>query len=51
MSLRKEEYYQPTDLLIGTKITIYGRECLVHDCDAFTRQWFKEVYDQDMNPI
>jgi EF-hand domain-containing protein 1 len=51
MSLKKEEYYMPTDLLIGSKVMIFGRECLIYDVDDFTRQWYKAVLDQDMNPI
>lgn len=44
MSLRKEEFYGPTDLLIGQRITIYGRDCLIYDVDAFTRQWYMETF-------
>lgn len=51
MSLKKEEYYTPEDLLIGRKINIFGRECMIYDCDDATRQWYKEQYDHDQNPI
>ncbi len=51
MSLRKEEFYQPEDLTIGQRINIYGRECMIYDCDAFTRDWFKQMFGMDMNPI
>jgi hypothetical protein len=51
MSLKKEEYYMPPDLIIGNRVYIFGRDCLIYDCDDFTRQWFKQNYDQDMNPI
>lgn len=51
MSLKKEEFYTPTDLLIGVKVNIYGRSCLIYDVDDQTRQWYKENYNQEMNPI
>ena len=51
MSLRTEEYYQPADLSIGSRVHIFGRECLIYDCDDFTREWFKEVLSLPMNPI
>jgi len=41
MSLRQEEYYQPADIICGTTINIYGRDCQVYDCDTFTRQWYQ----------
>jgi len=41
MSLRTEEYYEPKDLNCGDMITIYGRTCLIYDCDDFTKQWYQ----------
>lgn len=37
MSLKKEEFYQPTDLMIGARMNIFGRDCMIYDCDAYTR--------------
>ncbi len=51
MSLKKEEYYMPQDLAIGNRVQIFGRDCMIYDVDDFTRQWYKAVFDQDMNPI
>lgn len=51
MSLRKEEYYLPPDLLVGARINIFGRNCLIYDCDAFTKEWYKTTYDLDIVPI
>ena len=41
MSLKTEEYYGPSDLMCGSKIVIYGRECLIYDCDEFTHKWYQ----------
>jgi hypothetical protein len=37
MSLKKEEFYTPEDLLIGNRVNIFGRECLIYDVDATTK--------------
>ena len=42
MSLKKEEYYDQSDLICGREITIFGRACKIFDCDAFTREWYRE---------
>ena len=32
------------DLRIGTFIHVFGRSFFIHDCDDFTRQWYKVRY-------
>jgi len=51
MSLRTEEYYQPADLVVGSNVFVFGRNCLIYDCDAFTREWYKEILGLAMEPI
>jgi hypothetical protein len=41
MSLKKEDYYTTQDLLIGQRINIFSRDCLIYDCDEFTKAWYK----------
>ena len=51
MSLKKEEYYGPEDLLTGKRINIFGRDCLIYDADEFTKSFYKQVLDIDLIPI
>lgn len=42
MSLKKEEFYGPEDLLIGQRMNIFGRDCLIYDADAYTMQFYRD---------
>jgi hypothetical protein len=33
MSLKKEEFYGPEDLICGNTVRIYSRDCLIYNCD------------------
>ena len=33
-------FYSWKDLKIGSVISVYNRPLFLHDCDAFTRQWY-----------
>lgn len=33
MTLKKEEFYTPDDLACGNTIHIYGKNCVIYDCD------------------
>ncbi|MCB0369425.1 MAG: DUF1126 domain-containing protein [Bdellovibrionales bacterium] len=41
MSLKREEYYAPTDFAAGKTINVFGRECQVIDADDFTKAYFR----------
>jgi len=51
MSLKSEEFYGPGDLLCGNKVVIYGRECLIYDCDDFTKKWYEHMMGIMQNPL
>ena len=51
MSLKKSEHYGPQDLVCGKNIFIFGRECLIYDCDDFTKRYYQEIYGYDQVPI
>jgi len=36
----RTDFYRPTDLRIGASVPVLGRSLLLHDCDAFTRDWY-----------
>ena len=47
LSARVVQYYDASDLSIGTTVTICGKEIFLYDCDNFTREYYKVKYDQD----
>lgn len=51
MSLKKEEFYGPEDLLTGKRINIFGRDCLIYDADEFTKGYYQAVFNIDLVPI
>lgn len=42
MTLEKEEFYGPNDLYCGNSIQIYGRGCLIYNCDDFTKEYYRK---------
>lgn len=51
MSLKEDEFYGPSDLICGKKVEIYGRECLIFDCDKFTHEWYQANMGITQNPV
>lgn len=51
MSLRTEDYYQPADLACGGSFVVYGRNCLIYDCDDFTKQWYAKNLGMNQTPV
>jgi EF-hand domain-containing protein 1 len=51
MSLRTEEYYMPEDLKIGNHVVVFGRNCQIYDCDAHTRQWYRDNFGYEQSTI
>jgi hypothetical protein len=51
MSLKKEEFYEPEDMLTGKQVDIYGRICTIYDCDDFTKQWYQVNLGHNQLPL
>lgn len=51
MSMRTEEHYQPADIKCGDQITIFGRNCLIYNCDDYTKQWYEHHLGQTQVPV
>lgn len=51
MSMRQEEYNQPCDLKCGDTITIFGRTCLIYNCDDHTKAWYAINLNYEQVPV
>jgi hypothetical protein len=51
MSLKKEEFYGPPDFICGQYLTIYSRECLIYNCDPFTKKWYHHNLGINQVPV
>jgi len=51
MSLKDETYYGPSDLMCGNAVIVYGRTCVIYDCDEFTKNWYKNNMGLDQHPV
>ena len=47
MASRIIAYYDASDLTVGAKINICGKEIFLYDCDDFTREYYKVKYDTE----
>ena len=47
LSSRLVQYYDAADLKLGMEIVICGKKILLHDCDQFTRDYYKVKYGID----
>ena len=46
MASDPNNFYIEDDFGIGKTISIAGRDVLLHDCDRFTREYFKVVHQK-----
>ncbi|KAJ3323302.1 EF-hand domain-containing member C2 [Blyttiomyces sp. JEL0837] len=52
LSENTQEYFSERDLTIGAVLHLYGRPFVICDCDAFTRDYYRERYGlEEFDPI
>ena len=44
-------YYHAEDFEIGMTVEIAGRPILIHDCDGFTKKYFKANYAKGISQL
>jgi len=43
-------FVTPSDLSVGSTVTLYGRTCFLVDCDSFTRQYYQDKLSIEQGP-
>jgi len=51
LNLRAIEYYMPSDLMCGSSVVVWGRQCLIYDADDFTKNWYERNLKETQRPI
>lgn len=42
------EFYHDSDLMVGARINVWGREFLLCGCDEFTQEYYRHKYGMGM---
>jgi hypothetical protein len=51
MNMRPVEHYGAEDFKCGDMIKIWTRDCLLYDCDDFTKQWYQHTLGMAQQPV
>ncbi|XP_035207051.1 EF-hand domain-containing family member C2-like [Stegodyphus dumicola] len=45
------EYYTDKDLDLGVEYNIFGSKVVLHDCDEFTKNYYRATYNKELIPV
>jgi len=51
MNMRPVEFYGPEDFKCGEPVHIWTRDCLLYDCDDFTKAWYDNALEYTQVPV
>ena len=46
-----KDYLNPADLCTGNDVTVFGRTFYLHDCDEFTREFYRRNFQANMQAV
>lgn len=47
-----KDWFTPRDFIVGETLFILGRRFLLHDCDEFTKNYYRKTFGiTDFNPV
>jgi len=54
LTINKKQCYTAKDLIVGEYVNVHNRPFLIHDCDGFTKDWYRKNHslrDVDLQAI
>lgn len=45
-----ENWMEPTDIVVGSTVNVFGRDLLIRGADGFTRDWFRDTHGMVQPP-
>ncbi|KAJ9463557.1 hypothetical protein DIPPA_62773 [Diplonema papillatum] len=45
------EYYHSSDLYMGAELVVCGKKFVIHDCDAFTKEYLRDTHGRSVDEL